>query len=226
MATASEGEVSPNAERYLEAAYRLADRDSFVAVSEIARFLNVAPASVSERVKKLTEQGYLEHKPYHGVKLTPKGRQLGGEAVRRHRLAERLLTDLLGAAPEQAHEEAHRLEGFLRGEIGDRVMAVLGYPLTCPHGNPLDVGAVENAIPLTEVRDDREYRIAKIRYDTPDFLSYLKSVGLVPGSLVSIRNRAPLDGPVTLFVNGEQEQMVGEKVLGYVWIYPPEPESS
>src|SRR4051794_37930013 len=122
MAAEGGNGISTNAERYLEAAYRLSDRDSFVAVSDLAKFLHVAPASVSEMVKKLAEQGYLEHKPYHGVKLTLRGRHLGGEAVRRHRLAERILTDLLGATPEQAHDEAHRLEGFLRGEIELRIM--------------------------------------------------------------------------------------------------------
>ncbi|MBW3625610.1 MAG: metal-dependent transcriptional regulator, partial [Armatimonadetes bacterium] len=115
MAVQESNGVSANMERYLEAAYRLSDRDAFISISDLARFLHVAPASVSEMVKKLAEGGYLDHKPYHGVKLTPSGRHLGGEAVRRHRLAERLLTDLLGATPEQAHEEAHRLESFLRG---------------------------------------------------------------------------------------------------------------
>lgn len=221
MAADGENGVSMNAERYLEAAYRLSNRDSFVAISDLARFLHVAPASVSEMVKKLRDGGLLEHKPYHGVRLTPRGRHIGGEAVRRHRLAERLLTDLLGATPEQAHEEAHRLEGFLRGDIETRVLSVLGYPLTCPHGNPMDVGSVEDAIPLAEMTGEGTFRIVKIRYDTPDFLNYLKSLELVPGSTVSIRAIAPFDGPITLLVNGEKEQIVGMAVLNNIWVAPP-----
>lgn len=222
MAADRENGVSSHAERYLEAAYRLSDRETFIAISDLAKFLSVAPASVSEMVKKLDTQGYLEHKPYHGVRLTPEGRRLGGEAVRRHRLAERLLTDLLGATTEQAHEEAHRLEGFLRGDIGVRVMSVLGFPQTCPHGNPMDVGAVEDAIPLTEIEDNSQLKIAKIRYDTPDFLNYLKDLGLVPGSTVSILTRAPYGGPITLRVNNDKEQMVGATALQNIWVFPPE----
>jgi DtxR family Mn-dependent transcriptional regulator len=220
--TAEEGNgVSSHMERYLEAAYRLSDRDAFVSIGDLAKFLRVAPASVSEMVKKLAEGGYLEHKPYHGVKLTPTGRRLGGESVRRHRLAERLLTDLLGATPEQAHEEAHRLEDFLRGEIEQRVMRVLGYPQTCPHGNPMDVGSVESAVPLTETEGDGTFRIAKIRYDTPDFLNYLKSLELVPGSTVTVVSHAPFGGPTTLRVNGSAEHQVGEMVLNHIWVFPP-----
>jgi DtxR family Mn-dependent transcriptional regulator len=221
MAAEGEQAVSIHVERYLEAAYRLSDRDDFIAVSELARFLHVAPASVSEMVKKLAEQGWVEHKPYRGVKLTAGGRHIGGEAVRRHRLAERLLTDLLGASAEQAHEEAHRLEGFLRGEIEDRVMRVLGYPLTCPHGNPMDVGSVENAIPLSEIKETRPFRIAKIRYDTPEFLNYLKSLDLIPNSQVAVTARAPFDGPITLRVNESQEHQVGAMVLHNIWVDPP-----
>jgi DtxR family Mn-dependent transcriptional regulator len=226
---ADEHGVTEHGERYLEAAYRLSDRDSFVAISELSKFLSVAPASVSEMVKKLSEQGYLEHKRYQGVKLTSIGRRIGGEAVRRHRLAERLLTDLLGASPEQAHEEAHRLEGFLRGDIEKRVMTVLGYPQTCPHGNPLDVGTVENAIPLSEVLAEGPLTIAKIRYDTPEFLNYLKSLELVPPSVVTILERSTLGGTVTLQVrgeSGENKRIVGEKVLENIWVFPPDSDQS
>lgn len=223
MATDELNGVSMNMERYLEAAYRLADREEFISVSEIAKFLHVAPASVSEMVKKLAEGGYLEHKPYHGVKLTPQGRHIGGESVRRHRLAERLLTDLLGATPEQAHEEAYKLEGFLRGEIENRVLKALGYPQTCPHGNPMDVGSVEDAIPLAEMEGEGvTYRIAKIRYDTPDFLNYLKGMELVPGSTVAVQKREPFGGPTALRVNEDQEHQVGEMVLSHIWVFPPE----
>jgi DtxR family Mn-dependent transcriptional regulator len=222
MSAEQDNGVTAHAERYLEAAYRLSDRDAFISVSDLAKFLGVAPASVSEMVKKLAESGYLEHKRYHGVKLTPQGRYLGGEAVRRHRLAERLLTDLLGATPEQAHEEAHRLESFLRGDIEARVMSALGFPQTCPHGNPMDVGAVEDAVPLAEIEGDNPLKIAKIRYDTPDFLNYLKSLELIPGSTVAIRERAPYDGPVTLRVN-EKDRIVGATALQNVWVFPPEP---
>lgn len=218
MPAEDENGLSANAEHYLEAVYRLTDRESFANVRDLARFLHVAPASVSERVKKLAEHGYLEHERYRGVKLTPVGRRIGGEAVRRHRLAERLLTDLLGATTEQAHDEAHRLEGFLRGEIELRVLAVLGYPLTCPHGNPLDVGSVEDAVPLSEVDGDGVHRIAKIRYDSPEFLQYLKTLDLLPGSSVAIRARAPFDGPITLQVNGTAEHQVGAMVLENVWV--------
>ncbi len=213
--------ISSHAERYLEAVYRLAERDAYASVTEVARFLNVSPASVSGMVKKLAEQDLVEHRRYQGVKLTPRGREIGGDAVRRHRLAERLLTDLLGATSEQAHEEAYRLEGFLRGEIEDRVMRVLGNPRTCPHGNPLDVESVEDAITLAEITGDGPFKIAKIRYDTPHFLEYLQSLDLVPDSRVVIAQRAPFDGPVTLRLNNASECVVGLSVLRNIWVTPP-----
>ncbi len=122
---------------YMKAIYRLEREGSGAATSLLAGELGVAPASVSEMVKKLASDGFVEHEARGDVTLTSKGLEVATRVVRRNRLAERLLTDILGMPLEAVYAEACILEHAITENVEERLVRVLGDPKTCPHGHPI-----------------------------------------------------------------------------------------
>ena len=119
-------------EEYLEAIFELTEKDGSAKTSDIAKHMNVKPASVTEMLGKLSDDGFVEHKPYYGTTLTRKGRNHAKKIKRKHRLLERFLHDMLGIKKVRVHEEACRLEHGLSDESAKALDRVLGYPKTCP----------------------------------------------------------------------------------------------
>src|SRR5688572_32402265 len=124
--------LTRSVEDYLKAIYRLSPRGKTASTSEIAQRLELSPASVSGMVKRLSEQGLLEHVPYKGVQLTADGRRAALRVLRRHRLIEAYLVAFLGYTWDTVHEEAERLEHAVSDTLVDRMASVLGHP----HGGP------------------------------------------------------------------------------------------
>lgn len=124
-------------EQYMEAVYRLEREGPGVTTSGLASEMGVAPASASGMLKKLAGLGYLQHIARGEVKMTRKGLQVGVRVIRRHRLAERLLTDVLGLDWDEVNTEACMLEHAITDRIEARLIILLGDPKTCPHGHPI-----------------------------------------------------------------------------------------
>lgn len=124
-------------EDYLKAILRLTEDGNRANTTALAKQLNVEPAAVSQMIKILAERGWVEYKPYHGVKLTEAGQEIAEEMVRHHRLLERYLCDHLGYSPEEAHHEAERLEHHISEEFEARIAHLMDEPSTCPHGQPI-----------------------------------------------------------------------------------------
>ena len=147
--------LTRSVEDYLKAIYRLSPQGRAASTSEIAQRLELSPASVSGMVKRLSEQGLLEHVPYKGVQLTPEGRRAALRMLRRHRLIEAYLVAFLGYTWDTVHDEAERLEHAVSDTLVDRMAAVLGHPTVDPHGDPIPTSEgdiIELAsIPLAEV---------------------------------------------------------------------------
>ena len=193
-------------EEYLEAIYRLEREGSGVTTSGLASELGISPASVSGMLKKLAGEGYLEHEPRGTASLTQKGVEVGARTLRRHRLAERLLTDVLGMSWDEVHEEACRLEHAISDRVEQRLLAHLGHPKTCPHGHPIpetDGSAPKlDVAPLAQADPGESMRVAGVTDEVPEMLRYLGEIGLVPGVRVEVLEKAPLGGPVTIAVDG------------------------
>ncbi|HEY5427070.1 MAG TPA: metal-dependent transcriptional regulator [Candidatus Tumulicola sp.] len=189
-------------EEYLEAIYRLEREGPGVTTSGLASSLGVAPASVSGMLKKLDKDGYVEYVARGEVKLTHKGLEVGVRVLRRHRLAERLLTDVLGMAWDEVHSEACMLEHAISQRVEDRLVVLLGDPQTCPHGHPVpprDLSdPVRTGVPLAQVDEGRRAVVSGVTDEVPEILRYLGEVGLRPGASVRILEKAPLGGPVTI----------------------------
>lgn len=124
-------------EDYLKAILRLTKEGGRASTTALAKQLSVEPAAVSQMVKILAERGWVEHKPYYGTKLTEAGQKIAEEMVRHHRLLERYLCDYLGYSPEEAHQEAERLEHHISEEFEARIARLMNEPSTCPHGQPI-----------------------------------------------------------------------------------------
>ena len=203
---ATEGKASEVIESYLETIYNMAMEGDVVIGARLAEKFRVAPPTVTETLKRLARAGYIEMDQRRQVTLTPQGVTLAEAVLRRHRLTERFLVDMLGMPWHQVHEEATRLEHYISGAVESRVLTALGEPTTCPHGNPIP-GAVPNA--RTYLADQGAVRllhtpagteatlicISEVVEDEEALISYLHDRGLTPGVRLTLLRKPPDDDP-------------------------------
>jgi DtxR family Mn-dependent transcriptional regulator len=215
-------------EEYLEAVYRLEREGPGVSTSGLAADLGVAPASVSGMLKKLGADGYLSYEARGQAKLTEKGLTVAVRVMRRNRLAEVFLHDILGMPWDQVHEEACRLEHAISERVEERLVAVLGDPRFCPHGLPIPSADLTTpprvAKRLSDSLVGSSVRVAEVGEDTPETLRYLDRIGLRPGTVIDVVERGPLGGPVT--VNGPSGRHAISLELARSIAVVPEPDSA
>lgn len=223
-ATVSEP-LTRSVEDYLKAIYRLSPGGRTAATSEIAHALELSPASVSGMVKRLSEQGLLEHEPYRGVQLTPEGLRQALRMVRRHRLLETYLVAFLGYSWDAVHDEAERLEHAVSDELIERMAGALGNPGFDPHGDPIpdaDGSVAEpSCTPLSEIDAGETVEIRRVRAEDAELLRYLGALDLRPGVQVRVLEREPFRGPITVEAEGRQ-RVIGHEVAGQVLCLPME----
>lgn len=193
-------------EEYLEAVYRLDREGPGVTTSGLAADLGVAPASVSGMLKKLAADGYLAYHPRGEAKLTERGLSVAVRVMRRHRLAECFLTDVLGMPWDEVNEEACRLEHAISARVEERLVAILGDPKFCPHGLPIPPADLSEPSrmdhKLADVDVGRSVRVIDVAEDVPEMLRFLDEIGIRPGSAVEVAARGPLGGPLTIVTSG------------------------
>ena len=200
--------LTRSVEDYLKAIYRLSPSGRPASTSEIAHLLELSAPSVSGMVKRLSEQGLLEHVPYKGVQLTAEGRRAALRMVRRHRLIESYLVDFLGYSWDTVHAEAERLEHAVSDTLVERMAAALGHPSFDPHGDPIPTSdgsiAELDCIPLSDIPVGRTVELRQVDESEPERLRYIASLGLRPGAVVMVTDRQPFGGPLTVESNGER----------------------
>ena len=197
--------VSESAQDYLKAIWKL-EQSGEVSTTALADALGVSPASATAMLKKLAALGLVEHERYHGASLTPAGERMALEVIRHHRLLELYLMEALGLSWDQVHEEAERLEHHLSDELEARIDRALGFPTRDPHGDPIPSAelllARDEKICLADVEAGGMTVVRRVPDADPELLRYLASLGLVPAEEVTVVERAPFDGPVTVEVRG------------------------
>jgi DtxR family Mn-dependent transcriptional regulator len=207
--------LTRSVEDYLKVIYSLSPEGRAASTSEIAHRLELSAPSVSGMIKRLSEQGLLEHVPYKGVLLTTEGRRAALRMIRRHRILEAYLVARLGYTWDAVHEEAERLEHAVSDELIERMAEALGNPEADPHGEPIPTaeGWVEEvlATPLAEIPAGETVEVRRVTAGDPDRLRYLASVGLQPGATVTVLEHQPFSGPITLRV-AEQERVIGHEL--------------
>lgn len=197
-------ELTAPVEDYLKAIYEIERTAGAAATNELAQRLAIAPPSVTGMVRRLATQGLVDYEPYRGVTLTASGRRAALRTIRRHRIIETYLVQKLGFAWDKVHDEAERLEHAASDDLIDRMAAALGEPRTDPHGAPIPTreGAVSEVREraLAELPTGATARVTSVRDDDGELLRYLASLSIRPGARVTVVERAPFDGPVTLLV--------------------------
>jgi DtxR family transcriptional regulator, Mn-dependent transcriptional regulator len=212
-AAAPADSLTRSVEDYLKAIYRLSPEGRPASTSEIAHLLELSAPSVSGMVKRLSELGLLEHLPYKGVQLTAEGRRAALRMVRRHRLIEAYLVEFLGYSWDTVHEEAERLEHAVSDTLVERMAVALGHPSVDPHGDPIPTadGAIEElaSTPLATLEVGDTAEIVRVHEGDSERLRYLATLGLKPGAVVTVLDRQPFGGPVTIETRGEV-QVIGQ----------------
>jgi DtxR family transcriptional regulator, Mn-dependent transcriptional regulator len=200
------------AENYAKAIYQLqAGVDGPVGTGAVAERLGVTPASASAMLKRLAEDGLAEYRPYHGVRLTPRGEQLALEMVRHHRLIELFLAEVLGMPWDRVHEEAEVLEHHISEELEELIAAKLGQPARDPHGDPipsreLDIEA-DRTVSLADLEVGSDGVFERVSDRDPEMLRYLDSRGIRPGAGITVTGREPFEGPVSVTVAGAEHAL-------------------
>jgi DtxR family Mn-dependent transcriptional regulator len=194
----------PPVEEYLEAIYGLSEEGTDVIQARLVERLNLSPQAVSEMVGRLVTDGFLERQG-RSMSLTDTGQTRATSIVRRHRLAERFLVDILGLPWHKAHLEAGKWEHVISDEVEARFIAVLGNPTTCPHGSPIPgSGAVlTGQVPIASVAPGTAVHVTRVTEEVETdeaALYYCSNHGLTPGRSATIVSKAP-DGTVTLRID-------------------------
>jgi DtxR family transcriptional regulator, Mn-dependent transcriptional regulator len=223
--------ASPVAESYLETIYNMAMEGESVIGARLADKFGVSRATVTETVKRLVSEGYAEQNRDKSFTLTPTGQQLTEEALRRHRLAERLLFDVLGMDWVSAHEQAHALEHWISGEVEERISTILGHPRTCPHGNPIPGNASsgktflkeQGAFRLSEAAQGTTVKvvlISEVVEDESEVLRRLSDKNVYPTALLTVVESDP-SSAIVFDVNGQIRSLSAE-LASKIWVTDPQ----
>ena len=213
----------------LQALHRIEVQGRSAALEDIVAFARVSPSVADGALQELRRQGLIGPQRV-GLVLSEEGRRQAAAILRRHRLSERLLTDVLGLPWDRVHDEAMRLEHSLTPEAETRLRSLLNDPDTCPHGGPIpaaDGGPVSaQTRPLDAVPVGGRARIEQITEEEGSFLRYLASLGLLPRAEVVVEEVAPFGGPLLVRVGGARYAIgrdVAAKILVRADGEPPGP---
>jgi DtxR family transcriptional regulator, Mn-dependent transcriptional regulator len=213
--------ASSNVEDYLKAIYNLAADSEAASTSAIADSLGVAAGSVTGMLKRLSDQGLVEHVPYYGARLTGSGEEQAIGLIRRHRILEMFLVQVLGYTWDRVHEEAEKLEHAVSDELIDRMAQVLGFPAADPHGAPIpETGRafVDRKYPTLDKLDvGCSAVLRRVRDEDPAALRYLAELNMKPGAELTLTDRGPFNGPLYVRV-GDQDHIVSPELAQNVQV--------
>lgn len=214
---------SQSVEDYLKAIYKLENEGKDgVSNSRLSEEMNVAGASVTNMVKRLSKMGLVNYESYYGSRLTDAGEKIALEIIRHHRLLELYLTEMMGYSWDEVHDEAEKLEHHISEQFEDRIAELLNDPQFDPHGDPIP--GKDGKMPeihlfsLMEIKENTPCVISRVKNQDPDLLRYLEERNLIPGVKIEIIKREPFDGPVQISVENEREVAIGANVASDIYV--------
>jgi DtxR family Mn-dependent transcriptional regulator len=213
---------------YLAAIFHLAQNADKVTTGALADRMLVSAAAASSMLKRLQDSGFVERSNADGITLTEQGRLAALQLIRRHRLLEVFLVEIMGYTWDQVDVEAHRLEHAISPNFEDRIERLCEYPQHCPHGDPIPAkdGTLpqEELAPVVEMQPGQSGLLRRVGARDASVLRYLSQLELTPGRTVTLVELAPFDGPVTLELagvrNGDATQVLGRQLAEQLFILP------
>lgn len=217
-----EVKLSPTLRGYVTAIHKLQRETGWAATGEIAKWLNVTDAAVTQMVRRMSQMHLVRHRAYRGVCLTEKGQRIAVEMVRHHRLLETFLHRTVGMPWDQIHDEAERLQAHISPELESRIDALLGFPQYDPHGSPIPSadGVIPevNYQPLDDVAQVGEkFTLTRVSDRDSRLLRYLDSLPLKLGTELAVTEIHPFDGPITIAA-GEQRFVLSREVARKLFV--------
>ncbi len=206
---------------YLAEIYRLQEDSPTVSTTSLAERLSVSAPAVPRMLKRLKSAGYVKHVPYQGVELTERGRIEALKEIRRHRILEVFLVNIMGFSWDETHEHAEEMSKGLNDAISQRMAEMTQFPTRCPHGEPIpdESGQLPSLEDISIINLGVGYKgvVSRVRTNEPEKLKYFASLGLVPGAAFEIIGRAPFNGPMRLNV-GQEEVVLGITLTESLWV--------
>lgn len=217
-----EVKLSPTLRGYVTAIHKLQRESGWAATGEIARWLSVTDAAVTQMVRRMSQMHLVRHRAYRGVCLTEKGQRIAVEMIRHHRLLETFLHRTVGMPWDQIHDEAERLQAYISPELESRIDALLGFPQFDPHGSPIPSadGVIPevNYQPLDDVAQVGEhFTLTRVSDRDARLLRYLDSLPLSLGTAFTVREIHPFDGPITV-ASGEKRFVLSREVARKLFV--------
>ncbi|MGA3244309.1 MAG: metal-dependent transcriptional regulator [Bacteroidota bacterium] len=213
--------ASENVEDYLKSIYRLQEGGGRVSTSSLSEWLGVSAPSVTEMIKKLADEGILTYAPYKGVELTAEGRKRALKILRRHRLWELFLVEVLKYPWHEIHDEADRLEHFTSEKLERRLDEALGFPRTDPHGDviPATDGSIEPVEyrSLSEVESGETVTVARVNDASSQVLQYASRLGIGLKRRIKVKEHIEFDGSLRVEI-GRKEQFVSAKLAENIFV--------
>lgn len=211
-------------EEYLEAVYKLSENGEKVNLTKLADHLNLRPSTVWEKLQKLFKEGYLLQGDKKALSLTEKGEAKAKDVIRKHRLVEQFLVNTLGLPWDEVHEEACKFEHIMSTKVADALENFLNYPESCPHGHPIpDKNGTILEEPhelLSGLRPGESASVVKVEENSQTLLKHLLSLGIMPGTDITLEQIAPFNGAFLIRMDKECCcYALGREIAGKIWIH-------
>ncbi|MBM4162520.1 MAG: metal-dependent transcriptional regulator [Ignavibacteria bacterium] len=208
-------------ENYLKNIYKLQESGETVTTTSLSERLRISPPSVTEMIKKLAEEGSVMYTPYRGVELTTAGRKQALRIIRRHRLWELFLAEVLDYPWDEIDEEAERLEHIASERLEERIDSVLGYPRRDPHGDAIPTAGGEidevSHISLAEVSPGDTVAVTRVSDSSPEILQYAAKLGIVLKRKIKVKERVEFDGSMRVEI-AKKDQFVSSKLATNIYV--------
>lgn len=212
---------SEQVENYLKNIYKLQESEGKVTTSLLSEKLQISPPSVSEMIKRLAEEGSLKYTPYRGVELTEQGRRKALRIIRRHRLWELFLVEVLKYNWDEIDEEAERLEHITSEKLEQRLDAALGYPTKDPHGDaiPTPDGKVRvvHRQTLAQTKPGKFVTVSRVSDEDPDILKYASKLGIALRKKIKVKEKIKFDGSLRVEI-GRKERFISSKLAQNIFV--------
>lgn len=208
---------------YLKSIYELTENGESASTNALAKKLKISPPSVTGMIQKLAsaKPALVEYQKHQGVTLTKEGRKAALEVIRHHRLLEAWLVQTLGYSWDEVHEEAERLEHVISEDFEERIAAAMGHPVRDPHGELIPTADLEmpldHSMPLSALRPGQTGTIKRVKASEAELLRYLEGLGLIPGSLIEVKEYSPFDHNLTIKV-GRKAVVLGLAITSKIFV--------